>query len=1053
MCPLQKTGMTRPRNTPIWFASLFLLAWSSWLAAQEGTKPPAQRVYIVQLVEPAAISEPQVARSARREGRFDAHAGAVRRYAADLAERHDELLAAVGADADAKIYSYRLAFNGFAARLTAEQAAALAADPAVARVWEDRTRKLRTNASASFLGLTDPASGLREARGLSGENIIIGVIDSGITPGHPSFADRAPGQRPRACRSEWGEQSLLGRWLCRRFKKRVVQLYEPPVNWYGQCEVGPGFSASDCNNKVIGARFYSRGFRAIYDMDANEFMSPRDADGHGTHIASVAAGHRVMAKLGDKEVASISGMAPRSRIAVYKACWLQPGATRGSCAMSDLQQAIEDAIADGVDIINYSIGTSDGSPADPDALALLAAADVGVLAVVAAGNNGPLAASIESPGSAPWVLTVGAASRAGPRFDTTLRVTAPDAAAADIATREASFTPTLREIGEVKGKLVLADDGVPAVDSSQGTRDDACQALRNGADFQDRIALIRRGGCTFQDKIVRAEAAGALAVVVFNNDPGAIITMSGTRGSVDIPAVMIGANDGEALAARLRAAETVEVRLDKGLIVTRTETGNVLARQSSRGANPDVADVLKPDVVAPGTDILGAHTPDVANGLRGEYYQYLTGTSMAVPHVAGIAALLMEAHPGWSPAAIRSALVTTARQNLRKDDGITPADAFDAGGGYIVPNAAADPGLVFDAGSEDYDAFACGAGIARLDEAGCNALIEAGYPTEPWELNLPSVALGDLVAGRLVRRYVTNVGPPAQYQATFSAPPGVNATVSPAVLNLASGETAEFTVMLTNRGEAQQLGNWGFGSITWNGDGRTVRVPLAVRPWWLAAPDLASGSGTSGTAQFEVQFGYSGSFTVHADGLAGPEIYSGFVTDDPLNLYAILEDDNTLPDHVHRLRINVPEGTRYLRIGLAGSDEGATDDLDLYVFCPDELCPNGGSYIASATLDPAEVVDILDPAPGEYVIDVHGYETDDVVAGPGANFEIGVWTVRSAGLSDFTATATTTASVGETVPVNLAWQGLEPGQVYLGLVTHGDGERLLGYTLVEIIAE
>lgn len=1026
-----------------------LLLPGATLIAQDNGEAD-RRIYIVQLREPPAIDAPEI--RARGE-RFDPRTTAVRRYAAELGTRHDELLAAVGAGADARVYSYRYSFNGFAAHLTIEQATALAAHPDVLRVTPDKTRKLRANASAGFLGLTDPASGLRQAHGLKGENIIIAVIDSGITPDHPSFADTAPGKKPRLCRSTWASESLLGRWLCRRFRKRISHLYAAPVAWRGHCQAGERFAASDCSNKLIGARFYARGFQAQYDMDENEFLSPRDADGHGTHIASVAAGQAVQATLGGTAVATISGIAPRARLAVYKACWLRKGATRATCAMSDLQQAIEDAITDGAHIINYSIGTSDGGPTDPDAMALLSAAEAGLVPVVAAGNNGPLADSIESPGSAPWVLTVAAASRAGPRFDDALRITAPASAAADLSFREAAFTPTLRESGAVSGELVLADDGEPATTTGDAAPDDACENLGNAADLQGRIALIRRGGCTFQDKIARAEAAGALAAVVYNNVAGATVVMSGTRGSVDIPAVMIGNADGEALAARLRAEETVELRIEKGYLATRSDSGNVLASQSSRGANPDVPEVLKPDVAAPGVDILGAHTPEVANGVRGESYQYLTGTSMAVPQVAGVAALLREAHPQWSAAAIRSALSTTARQDFFKEDGVTPADSFDGGGGYIVPNQALTPGLVFDAGSEDYDAFACGAGIARIDETGCDALYAAGYPAEPWALNLPSITLNDLVTAQAVFRFATNVEGPAQYQATIEAPPGIGVSVSPDTLTLAAGEIGEFAVTLENLGSIERLGNWSFGSLTWSNGVRNVRIPLSVRPWWLAVPAYATGSGASGTTDFDVQFGYTGNYVVGTTGLAAPEVFSGFVTDDPLDFYTIL-DDGALPDHIRRFRIEVPVGVRYLRVAIAGTDPGANDDLDLYLHCPDDACPNGDAVLASASTDSPEILDLLDPAAGEYVIDVHGYQTDDSAGGAGASFEVGVWQVSSAtNLGSLGATPSGSAALGTTGQVGLSWAGLAAGTLYLGLISHGNGTEIFGNTLVEISVE
>ncbi|HHQ13509.1 MAG TPA: serine protease, partial [Chromatiales bacterium] len=550
------------------------------------------------------------------------------------------------------LYSYRYAFNGFAARMTPMQAQKLRARRQVARVWEDRTRYLATNDSPSFLGLFNASRGLRTARGLDGSGVVIGIIDSGIAAEHPSFAN--PDQRtlPRLCRSSWAEDTLLGMWLCFRWKHRDAQPEFPALaGWRGRCETGDRFTAGDCNGKIVGARYYIDGFLQTHRLDPNEFISPRDADGHGTHIASIAAGREVRASIGGNDVARISGMAPGARIAVYKACWLEPGQTRGSCSTADLQRAIEDAVADGVDIINYSVGNTDISISDPDDLALLAASDAGVLSVVAAGNDGPAPATVLSPAAAPWVLTVGAASRAGTRFDPVMRVDSPVAIAGNYAFREASFTPPLRDAGPVAGELVAVVDTV--AEAGGGSFLDACEPLANSAEIAGRIALLQRGLCTFETKLINAERAGAIAVVVFDNEGGPI-TMSGTRGSVNIPGVMISQADGETILAQLNSG-SVTVTLDYRLIESRTVAGDVVGDFSSRGPNPGAPDILKPDVMAPGIDILAAQTPDVANGLRGELFQYLSGSSMAVPHVAGVAALLKQAHPDWTPGALKSA--------------------------------------------------------------------------------------------------------------------------------------------------------------------------------------------------------------------------------------------------------------------------------------------------------------------------------------------------------------------------------------------------------------
>ena len=218
---------------------------------------------------------------------------------------------------------------------------------------------------------------------------------------------------------------------------------------------------------------------------------------------------------------------------------------------------------------------------------------------------------------------------------------------------------------------------------------DGCQAITNTTAMSGNIAFIERGGCDFDEKVANAEDAGAVATVVFNiaGDP---IVMTGVSGLSDIPAVMIGSADGTLLLDEINNDQLVN--LDKSLFLTVADTGNVMATFSSRGPGP-VQDILKPDVTAPGVNILAGHTPDAIATVSGENFSFLSGTSMAAPHVAGVAALLKQGHPDWSPAAIKSALMTTAYQevSMPDDSSIIP---FDYGSGHIDPNKANDPGLV-----------------------------------------------------------------------------------------------------------------------------------------------------------------------------------------------------------------------------------------------------------------------------------------------------------------------------------------------------------------------
>jgi len=1033
-------------------AAVIACVWSCVAGADNPVLDPndqallEERVYIVQLADPAALDytgkSGGVAATRPAPGkRFDPGSGNVRAYSRELTDKHDALLQSIGAY-DGKLYSYRYTFNGFAARLTPVQAQKLRSRKNVLNVWEDTVRYLSTNDSPVFLGLFDANDGLVTGQGLRGEDVVIGIIDSGITPEHPSFADTREADRPRICRSDWAENSLLGIWLCMRFKNRDDEsTYTAPEGWLGRCEAGDGFAEDLCNNKIIGARYYIDGFLQAHALDENEFISPRDVDGHGTHIASTAAGNEVRATLAGTDIDRINGVAPRARIAVYKACWLEPGQLRGSCSTSDLQRAIEDAVADGVDIINYSVGNTDISISDPDDIALLAASDAGVLSVVAAGNDGPSPATILSPSGAPWVLTVGASSRAGKKFEEAIRINSPDGVAGDYASREASFTPTLEDEGPITAELVLADDG----EASGGSTYDGCQTLVNGGVMDGQVALLQRGGCDFQDKVANAEAAGAIAAVVFNNQSDLTI-MSGSRGSVTIPAVMIGQADGQTLLTELQADEIIEVTLDKTLFIEQPDDGNVMGRFSSRGPNLTAPDILKPDVTAPGIDILAGQTPDVANGVRGEYFQYLTGTSMSVPHVAGVAALIREAQPDWSPAEIKSALMTTSRQDIVKEDGVTPADAFDYGAGHIVPNQATDPGLVYAAEKENYNAFTCGTKEPRVTEDQCQQLVADGFPTAAADLNLPSIAVSSLVSERTVRRRVTNVGEASQYTVRIDAPPGVDVDVTPSVLSLAPNEVGEFDVRLAT--SSAELYEWQFGSLTWSDVSHSVYSPIAVRPVPFLAPVDAIGNGRAGSLQFEVQFGYTGTYESSLEGFAAPFIIEQqTVTDDPANGYVFEADTDRLPPSVWRSNpaLAVADGDTLLRVALFNDHTAGDDDLDLYVYyCPGLVfCSSVG---VSGQNDSDEQVEILFPLPGEYIIDVHGFETE----ASSTTFDVFVWTVGPGdNAGDPQLSVPSEAVSGETGNVAVSWEGLER-QTHLGVITHTDGQDPLEVTVIEI---
>ena len=1011
----------------------------------------ARKVYIVQLAMPSAAqyhaslmtSAAKPASLTMPRSRFNKASPAVQSYTSQLAEAQDKVILRAGPDTEL-IYRYSFGLNGFAAKMHPSQAHKLESLPEVLHVWEDEIRPLATNYSLDFLGLFDRADGLRGAPGLDGEDIIIGIIDSGIAPEHPALDDTREADRPSLCRSDWAENSLLGRWLCRRYKKLDDILeFEPPSDWNGACVGGEQFEETDCNNKLIGARWFIDGAEASGPIDAGEIRSARDVDGHGTHTATTAAGNKVKASIFGSFIDRVEGVAPRARVAVYKACWLRPGDQRASCNTSDLANAIDTAVADGVDIINYSVGTSLLRITAPDDLALMAATEAGVLAVVAAGNEGPNPGTIGSPAGGPWVFTVGASSRDGESSVEALEIKTPPSIAGKYAVREANFTPTLLDVGPIDGDLALVDDDDDSLaDGGRGTTSDACEPLTNGSEVSGRIALIQRGGCEFDVKIANAADAGATAALVYNiaGDP---IVMNGTAGLSDIPALMIGQADGNLILAEIDAGNVVSILLDKALLITEAESGNRMATFSARGPGPS-SDILKPDVTAPGVNILAGFTPDAANAMAGENFAYLSGTSMSTPHVAGVAALLLQAHPDWSPSAIKSALMTTTRQDVTIDDSETQATPFDFGAGHIVPNDALDPGLVYDTSNDEYDAFACGTSSPAVAEERCDELAAAGLSFAAADLNQPSIAIGRLANERTITRRVTNVGEESgTYTVNVVPPSGIGVAVAPQTITLQPGASASFDVTLSMQSGPLDL--WRFGSMTWESNDRSVYSTLAVRPISITAPAEVTDFGASGSLMFPVEFGFTGAYAPSVHGLRLPLVINAFVDDDPTKTFTF-RTTNGVTAHL----IDVPANEAYLRFALFDTLTDGDDDLDLYIYhCPDNVnCFRIGE---SGEATSNEEVNFLLPAGGRYAALVHGFATDNVSGGPGSNYQLLAW---SFGLIDdqgnMTASGPPFVNAGTTENVTVNWSGLQPNTIYLGGIGHNTPTGLSAITVVRI---
>ena len=950
------------------------------------------------------------ATAARRGERYNARSAAVAQYAAFLRAEQNNVLASVNAT-DRVVRRFQHAINGFTVWLTPAEAAKLRADKRVKRVIGDYAYNVETNSTPEFLGLVDEDGGLRKDLRIYGRNVIIGVMDTGAIQEHPSFSED------------------------RRFDYGA-----PPAGWNGICQEGEAWSADDCNNKLIGARWFVDGFTnadGSLNLVESEFVSPRDASGHGSHVAGTAGGNFVVGTLTGTPVAILSGMAPRARIAAYKVCWLAPGADNFSCFFSDSAAATEAAVADGVDVLNFSVGTN-AAFNDLQDIAFFNAAAAGVFIARSAGNDGPGFGT--TPAGEPWVTTVAASTTDGPQFVPAARINSPESVAGDYDALEGAFTLPLSENGEITDDLVPAD---PIL---------ACTPLNNS--IEGKIALVSRGECAFVDKIVNAVTAGASAVLVYTDDRAKVVMGGDASDLTQVPAVMIDREPGEALLAEIEAGETVNATLAPGLFVEIRRDGNVMAGFSSRGPYLTETDWLKPDITAPGVSILAATTPEPFDGLgTGELYGYLSGTSMSSPHIAGLGALVIEAHPDWSPAQVKSALMTTARQDVVKEDGVTAGDAFDYGAGHVDPNKSINPGLTYDLTPDEYLAASCGTATPLVSAGECDELAAAGFSLDPADLNLPSIAVGELAGTKTITRTVTAVAdfdadtPASTYTAMVELA-GFATQVTPSTFTIAPGETATYELTMTV--DTAPAGEWIFGSITWTDElGHVVRSPIAVNASAFSAPAEIFTSGSAGSAEFEISFGSDGEYTASVHGINDPELFVGTVEDDPNNSFEFFG-----PGTLLTYQAEVPEGMALLRFELLDAYTSGNDDLDFYVYyCPELLCTligssgNAASNEAFDVLFPVNDPNIEDP----YVVFVHGFETEGQLPAQFALF------ASQFGLDDdagnlVVTDAPTEAVGGESATVAIEWSGLSegPGFRQLGAISHSDADGIQALTIISV---
>ncbi|XVE67145.1 hypothetical protein DITRI_Ditri08aG0137300 [Diplodiscus trichospermus] len=705
------------------------------------------------------------------------------------------------------LHTYDTVFHGFSASLTEAHAASLSNHPSVLAVFEDRRRELHTTRSPQFLGL-------RNQHGLwsdsdYGSDVIIGVFDTGIWPERRSFSD--------------------------------TNLGAVPARWKGVCQTGAKFVAKNCNRKLIGARFFSKGHEAAAGLggpisginETIEFMSPRDADGHGTHTASTAAGrHAFRASMEGYAAGIAKGVAPKARLAVYKVCWKNSG-----CFDSDILAAFDAAVNDGVDVISISIGGGDGisSPyyLDPIAIGAYGAVSRGVFVSSSAGNDGPNLMSVTN--LAPWLVSVGAG---------TIDRNFP----ADVILGDGRRLNgvSLYSGEQLKGKMY------PLVYPGKSGVLSASLCMDNSLDpnlVKGKIVICDRGSSPRVAKGLAVKKAGGVGMILANGASNG----EGLVGDAHLlPTCAIGSGEGDAVKSYVSTSAHPTATIDVKGTVIGIKPAPVVASFSGRGPNGLNPEILKPDLIAPGVNILAAWTDAVGpTGLdsdqRRTEFNILSGTSMACPHVSGAAALLKSAHPDWSPAAIRSAMMTTAsiidNKNQPMIDEATGkwSTPYDFGAGHLNLGRAMDPGLIYDITNIDYENFLCAIGYnPKLVQVvtRSRAVCPMKKPM-PENLNYPSIAAvfsttSKGPTSKTFMRTVTNVGQAnAVYIAKMESPKGVTVTVKPAKLVFTPAvKKRSFWVTITADSKHLVLDDAGavFGSLSWT-DGNNkhvVRSPIVV---------------------------------------------------------------------------------------------------------------------------------------------------------------------------------------------------------------------------------
>lgn len=908
---------------------------------------------------PAAIG----GRNVNRRGTMDVRSASSRAYLGYLQQAQTSALRGAGQALGHTLQpreQFRIALNAATVYLSEAEAAKLRRLPSVRLVERVTPRRLDTDRGPAWVGAPQVWSGTAGVTATQGEGVIVGIIDTGINAASPSFAAKGD--------DGYQQVNPLGKGV-----------------YLGDCET----RAELCNDKLIGIVSYDE-ITAVYggERDANGL----DHDGHGSHTASTVAGdvrlnapvYDAVGGLAQQTFPRISGVAPHASIVAYQVCYPGTIGPATGCLPDLTARAVEHAIEHGVRVLNYSIG---GDPISPwqstDGLAFLAAREAGIHVATSAGNEGPAAHTVGSPGNAPWVT------------------------AAAAATHDRAYTPkTLGSFsgggsapsGTINGKGVSG--GYSGTVVYAGNYGDAlCLNPFASGTFSGQIVVCDRGNNARVAKGANVLTGGAGGMILANVDP----TVDDVQEDFHaLPAIHVALADGQAIKQWLASGSGQQATISASSPAPSAAVADVVADFSSRGSAKPYADWIKPDLAAPGVNIYAAYSEDLLynEDTFPTPYTFLSGTSMASPHVAGALALIAAAHPDWTPAEAQSAIVATALPDLRNSNG-SAAGFYDGGNGRLRVDAAVNAGLVLDETADHYSAA------------------DPAANGKPSTLNLPSLVSTSCLFQCSWTRTVRATRAGSWTAGGLSAGSGYAIEVQPASFSLAANETRTLTITLKVTGSVPTGEVFGSATLTPADGSATLRLPVAANLRTASVPDYTRLGTHAGSGQGTIEGLYATDSSNPQFGLWGWAIAQRF----PAALKPDPTPDTWVPDSPDSLQvvpIDISASTKLLVVRIT---DATAPDLDLFIGRDSNLdgkveqAETFNLLCQSAGETADEECVLLDPQPGSYWIAVHNY------TGSGAAVDTHTLLVaqvkdRVDGLSMSGPAAT---KLGQPFAVNIGW--------------------------------